>query len=152
MADITHWHSLEFEALSLQTLYDIMALRQAVFVVEQDCPYQDMDGFDQVADHLFCSENGAILAYQRCLPPGSTYEESSIGRIIVAPQARGRQMGRELVQRGIDHNRQRWPSHAIRIGAQAHLAEFYGSLGFVIEGDGYVEDGIPHVHMVLSAA
>ena len=144
------WSTHRFAELDIHTLYEILALRQSIFVVEQDCPYQDLDGLDQDAYHMSCRDNGDLLAYQRCLPPGVSYPESSIGRIIVSAAARGRKLGRELVQRGIDFNRAHWPDHDIRIGAQAHLADFYGSLGFEIDGEQYVEDGIPHVHMVLA--
>jgi ElaA protein len=144
------WTIQTFAEFDTNTLYDVLALRQAIFVVEQNCPYQDLDGLDQAAFHMLCREGHTLLAYQRCLPPGTSYPESSIGRIIVSAAARGRQLGRELVQRGIDFNREQWPDADIRIGAQAHLADFYGSLGFELEGEEYVEDGIPHVHMVLA--
>ena len=145
------WSIQTFAELDTDTLYDILSLRQAIFVVEQNCPYQDLDGQDRPAFHMTCREGDTLLAYQRCLPPGVSYPESSIGRIVVAAAARGRQLGRELVQRGIDFNREQWPAADIRIGAQAHLAAFYGSLGFEVQGEEYIEDGIPHVHMVLTA-
>ena len=144
------WSIQTFAELDTNTLYDIIALRQAIFVVEQNCPYQDLDGLDKAAFHMTCRVDNTLLAYQRCLPPGTSYAESSIGRIIVSTAARGRQLGRELVQRGIDFNRRQWPGADMRIGAQAHLAAFYGSLGFKLQGDEYIEDGIPHVHRVLS--
>ena len=149
MNSTPEWSIQAFAELDTNTLYEILELRQAIFVVEQNCPYQDLDGLDQPAIHMSCREGDTLLAYQRCLPPGTSYRESSIGRIIVSAAARGRQLGRELVQRGIDFNRKQWPGHDIRIGAQAHLADFYGSLGFQVVGDEYIEDGIPHVHMVL---
>jgi ElaA protein len=106
-----------------------------VFVVEQNCPYPDLDGLDLHGWHMRCLQGGTVLAYQRCLPPGVAYPESSLGR--------------ELVQRGIDFNRQRWPEADIYIGAQAYLLAFYSSLGFVSEGEPYLEDGILHIHMRL---
>ncbi len=151
MNSTPEWSIQAFAELDTNTLYEILELRQAIFVVEQNCPYQDLDGLDQPAFHMSCREGDTLLAYQRCLPPGASYKESSIGRIIVSAAARGRQLGRELVQRGIDFNRAQWPDHDIRIGAQAHLADFYGSLGFRVVGEEYIEDGIPHVHMVLPA-
>lgn len=145
------WEALPFDALDVHRLYAILALREAVFVVEQNCPYLDCDGLDPVAWHLLCRRGDTLLAYQRCLPPGTPYRESSIGRIIVPEAGRGRGLGRELVRRGIAFNRERWPGHAIRIGAQARLTAFYESLGFLVDGDVYDEDGIDHIHMVLPA-
>jgi ElaA protein len=145
------WEALPFEALDVHRLYDILALRQAVFVVEQDCPYLDCDGLDAAAWHLFCRRDDTLLAYQRCLPPGAPYRESSIGRIIVPAAGRGRGLGRDLVRRGIAFNRERWPGHGIRIGAQARLTAFYESLGFTVDGAIYDEDGIDHIHMTLPA-
>lgn len=147
MSSDAHWQAIGFAELDTATLYQVMQLRQAVFVVEQNCSYQDLDGLDQLATHILCRDQGQLLAYQRCLPPGTSYPESSLGRVIVAPAARGRRLGRDLVQRGIDHNLQTWPASDIRIGAQAYLETFYASLGFVPEGDVYLEDGISHRHM-----
>jgi len=152
MAKDGEWQALRFEELGIHGLYAILALRQAVFVVEQDCPYQDCDGLDAGAWHLLCRRGDELLAYQRCLPPGTPYRESSIGRIIVPEAGRGLGLGRELVRRGIAFNRERWPGHAIRIGAQARLTAFYESLGFTVAGDVYDEDGIDHIHMTLPAA
>ncbi|MEH6608404.1 MAG: GNAT family N-acetyltransferase [Halioglobus sp.] len=124
-------------------------MRQNVFIIEQDCLYPDLDDLDQDAMHMTGRNGESLQAYQRCLAPGVCYQESSIGRIIVAPFSRGTQLGRELVQRGIDHNRSQWPDHGIQIGAQAQLTKFYSSLGFVSLEDEYMEDGILHVHMLL---
>ncbi|MEE4278615.1 MAG: GNAT family N-acetyltransferase [Halieaceae bacterium] len=150
MTNAGQWTWKAFDELSPQELYDALQLRAAIFVVEQNCAYLDLDGLDPVAIHCFCHEDGRLIAYQRCLGPGTAFDESSIGRIIVDPSQRGRALGRELVQRGIDYNLRSWPDHPIRIGAQAHLAHFYGSLGFVSENDHYLEDGIEHVHMRLA--
>ncbi|WP_235898606.1 GNAT family N-acetyltransferase [Parahaliea maris] len=146
-----HWQTLTFDDLSLDALYAALQLRQAVFVVEQDCPYQDLDGLDQASFHMLCWRGDELLATQRCLPPGLSYTQSAIGRIVVSPQARGLKLGRELVRRGIDFNLAQWPGSGIRIGAQAYLLDFYTSLGFVSEEDEYVEDGIPHIHMLFRA-
>lgn len=145
------WIIRDFTSLSCAQLYAILQLRQAVFVVEQNCVYQDLDNLDQCGDHLFLLHHDEPIAYQRCLPPGSAFAESSIGRIIVAPAARGERLGSRLVQRGIEHNRTRWPESPIRIGAQAHLQGFYAALGFRVAGDLYLEDGIEHIHMLLDA-
>lgn len=141
------WKIFSFAEFSLEELYAVLRLRQEVFVVEQNSPYLDLDGLDQQATHMLCKDDGALIAYQRCLPPGLKYPESSLGRIMVSGQMRGQQLGRELAQRGIDFNLLHWPSSDICISAQAHLQDFYGSLGFTAEGDEYPEDGIPHRQM-----
>lgn len=142
-----HWRTSEFNELGRDELYQMLCLRHQVFVVEQNCVYLDLDGLDTQAVHIQCLEDGRLLAYQRCLAPGISYPQSSIGRILVAPEARGLRLGRLLVQRGIDHNLSRWPGSGIRINAQAYLAAFYGSLGFVTDGEEEEEDGIMHVQM-----
>jgi ElaA protein len=141
------WEILAFTALTSPWLYAVLRLRQNVFVVEQHCAYHDIDDLDQGATHMLCKSGTALLAYQRCLPPGLSYPESSLGRIVVCPTMRGQQLGRELVQRGIAHNLSQWPQCGIRINAQAHLQPFYASLGFVAEGDEYLLDHIPHRQM-----
>lgn len=146
-----NWQTRAFDELGPQLLYAILRLRQEVFVVEQNCAYLDLDGRDEKALHMLCTRNGEPLAYQRCLPPGLGYAESSLGRIVVHPDSRGLQLGRELVQRGIDHNLQCWAGNDICISAQAHLQCFYASLGFAGEGDEYMEDDIPHRKMRYKA-
>jgi ElaA protein len=146
-----HWQINSFAELTTAELYGVLQVRQEVFVVEQDSAYLDLDGLDQGAIHMLCKRNARILAYQRCLAPGLKYPESSLGRILVCQALRGQQLGRELVQRGIEHNLQHWPEHDICISAQAHLQAFYGSLGFVAEGEGYLEDRIAHRKMRYSA-
>lgn len=142
------WQTALFNELSQLQLYAALRLRQQVFAIEQDSLYLDLDNKDQQAVHMLCWEGDELLAYQRCLTPGVSYPESSIGRIVVAAQARGRQLGLELVQRGIAHNLERWPQHGIRISAQAYLERFYTDLGFEVRGDVYAEDGIPHIQML----
>lgn len=143
------WRLVAFDELSLEMLYDVLALRADVFVVEQNSAYLDPDGRDRQSRHLLCLDNGQLCAYQRCLPPGLAYPESSLGRIVVSASARGQGLGEALVMRGIEHNFSRWPDHDIKISAQAHLQEFYGALGFVAEGEIYLEDGIEHRAMRL---
>lgn len=138
------WHESSFDALTPAQLYAIMALRQRVFVVEQACAYLDADGVDPASRHLWAEHDGAIHAYVRIVPAGIKFAEQSIGRVITAPEARGTGLGRELMQRGIAA----CTAGPIRIGAQAHLEKFYGSLGFVRASDVYDEDGIPHIEMV----
>jgi ElaA protein len=145
------WQILDFVQLGREQLYDILRLRQEVFVVEQDCVYLDLDGLDRQATHILCSRGEQLLAYQRCLPPGVSYPESSLGRIVVCPAARGLRLGRELVQRGIAYNMKQWPGSGIRINAQAYLRDFYAGLGFVASGSEYEEDGIMHQQMVYGS-
>jgi ElaA protein len=142
------WQTSAFNALTPADLYRAIKLRQDVFVLEQACLYPDLDDLDQQATHILCWRGEELVAYQRCLPPGVSYPESSIGRIIVTPEVRGIKLGRQLVQRGIDYNLAQWPDHDIKIGAQAHLQPFYRSLGFATVGEEYLEDGIMHAPML----
>lgn len=144
------WLNTRFEALSATELYAVLQLRQDIFVVEQACVYRDLDGLDAHCWHMRHLQDAELLAYQRCLPPGLSYAESSLGRITVTAAARGTGLGRALVQRGIDFNRQQWPGAGIAIGAQAYLRDFYASLGFVASGEPYLEDGIFHLPMRLT--
>ncbi len=146
------WRSAEFDQLSAPELYAILHLRQQVFVIEQDCLYPDLDGLDQQALHLCGWREDTLLTYLRALPPGVSYPESSLGRIVVSPAARGQDLGRELVRRGIELTLARWPEAGICISAQAHLEPFYQSMGFDTVSDAYDEDGIPHIKMRLPAA
>lgn len=141
------WQTLAFTELSGEDLYAAMRLRQQIFVVEQNCAYLDLDNLDQHATHMLGKGDGDLLAYQRCLAPGLSYPESSLGRIVVSPALRGQQIGKLLVQRGIQYNLLQWPGSGIRINAQAHLQDFYAGLGFVAEGSEYLEDNIPHRQM-----
>ncbi len=147
------WQWLRFEQLGLDDLYDALALRQQVFVVEQRCPYLDADGLDRCAWHLLGRDTGGGLQAQlRVVDPGRKYAEPSIGRVLTAPEVRGSGVGRDLMQQGIARCAGAWPAQGIRISAQAHLQRFYRSLGFEPLGDIYVEDDIPHVDMVRGAA
>ena len=142
------WQTSSFSDLTNTELYAILRLRQEVFVVEQRSIYIDLDGRDLQARHMSCWEGDALIAYQRLLAPGLVYPESAMGRIVVCPRARGDRLGRELVQRGLEHNLSRWPQHDVRINAQAYLETFYRDLGFVVDSDEYEEDGIPHLQML----
>ncbi len=145
-----NWHWCRFEDLGVHELYDALALRSRVFVLEQG-PYQDADGLDPDAWHLLGRDSGgALIAYLRVVDPGRKYEEPSIGRVVVAPEARGRTLGRALMQEGIARCRAAWPGRGIRISAQARLERFYRSLGFELVGAEYLEDGIPHIEMLRS--
>ena len=142
------WQTCDFAGLNTLELYAALRLRQQVFVLEQHCLYLDLDDLDQEAIHMLCWRDGQLLAYQRCLAPGANFNESALGRIVVSALARGQDLGREIVRRGIKHNLARWPGHDIRINAQAYLEAFYAELGFVAEGDVFDEDDIPHIQMV----
>ena len=141
---------LSFDQLNLYQLYDIMVLRQEVFVVEQNCPYLDADGNDQKSRHLIgYSDDGELLAYARLLPKGMSYENyHSIGRVVTSSKARGKGYGRPLMQQAITASQQYFGDGTIKISAQAHLEKYYVSLGFKIVGEGYLEDGIPHIGMI----
>jgi ElaA protein len=146
------YQCLSFQALSLDQLYAIMVLRQEVFVVEQHCPYLDADGQDQKAHHLMgYDEEGRLATYVRILPKGVSYENyASIGRVVTAPFARGKGLGRLLMQTAAKQLYQLYGVNTpIKLSAQAHLQGYYGSLGFEAVGEMYLEDGIPHVGMVL---
>ncbi len=142
-----NWTWSRFPELGVDNLYDALALRCRVFIVEQ-VAYLDPDGLDRSSWHLLGRDGkGALQVYLRVVDPGVKYDEPSIGRVVAAPESRGRGAGRLLMQEGIARCAAAWPARAIRIGAQAHLARFYGSLGFEIASETYVEDGIPHVEM-----
>lgn len=145
------WQAATFGQLSNRELYEILKLRQEVFAVEQNSIYVDPDGLDLEAIHISLWQDGRLLAYQRCLPPGLQETESTLGRIVVAKEARGRDLGKRLVRRGIEHNMEQWPGVDIRIHAQAYLEQFYAGLGFETEGGIYDLDTIPHLDMVFTA-
>ncbi|MDY6947650.1 MAG: GNAT family N-acetyltransferase [Pseudomonadota bacterium] len=129
-------------------LHAIFAARQAVFIVEQLCPYLDIDGKDPKALHLSGWSGAQLAAYLRLLPPGVSYpDQPSLGRIVTTQLARGTGLGRELVARGLEKLYELYPTMSTRIGAQAHLQKFYGSLGFVQSSQPYDEDGIMHIEM-----
>ena len=146
------WRTLLFPELSLDDLYAILRLRQKVFVLEQHCVFLDLDNLDQQAIHILGTRGDSVVAYQRCIAPEPQDRASLLGRIVVSPVMRGRQLGAELVRRGIAHNLQRWPGHDIRISAQSRLQHFYTNLGFAAEGSEYLEDDIPHMQMCYSAS
>jgi ElaA protein len=136
-----------FADIPASLLYEILKLRQDVFIIEQQSIYEDIDRLDQSSHHILFLEGDQLAAYSRILPAGMKYEEASVGRIIVAPGFRGKGIGRELVRQSVSHLRKTY-SGAIRIEAQAHLQEFYREFQFRPEGNVYDMDGIPHIQMV----
>ena len=145
------WNFAHFSELSVADLYDIMALRASVFIVEQRCAYQDPDGVDTLSHHLWCrSVSGEIAAYLRVVPPGARYDEPSLGRIVTSAAARGSGLGRAVVSEGIQRAELLYPGTALRIGAQRYLLRFYESFGFQRTGYDYDEDDIPHSEMLRS--
>lgn len=141
------WRLKTFENLDVHELYAILRLRSEVFVVEQQCVFQDMDNKDQQCYHLMAWENGLLSAYTRLVPPGVSYEQCSIGRVVTSPTARGRGMGKLLMEKSIEETIRLFGKSPIKIGAQLYLKHFYESLGFTQSSDIYDEDGIDHIEM-----
>ncbi len=140
-----------FEALNNHELYDILQLRQEIFIVEQNCPYLDADSKDLQAIHISGrNQKQELVTYSRVLPPGVSYTGfSSIGRVVCRQVYRQYGHGVSLMQKAIAHTKQLYPDDPIKIGAQAYLKRFYESLGFVDIGEPYLEDGIPHIIMTM---
>lgn len=144
-----NWVLKKFADLLPAELYAIMQLRNEVFVVEQNCIYQDADNKDQLSYHYMGWQNGKLVAYTRLLPPGVAYAEPSIGRVVTSPSARGGGIGRELMKKSVEQIKNIFGNVSIKIGAQLYLLKFYSSLGFQQTSDIYLEDNIEHVEMVL---
>ncbi len=137
--------------MSTSELYAILQLRNEVFVVEQDCPYQDLDDADREALHLFIVENNTVIAYSRLFPPNVKYADSaSIGRVVVKQNCRDRNIGKWLMQQSIKEIQSIYQASSITISAQSYLLRFYRALGFVEIGEEYLEDDIPHYKMILT--
>ena len=150
MSNIT-FRCLPFHQLTVDELYAIMALRQEVFVVEQNCPYLDADGKDQAAWHLMGFENDDLVLHTRLLPKGISYEEyASIGRVVNHPKVRGKGAGQLLMWKSIKLCHLLFGKTPIKIGAQTYLLKFYEKFGFRSTGEEYLEDGIPHTKMILT--
>jgi len=146
------WQFSRFADLTPFDLYDVLAARQNVFILEQTCLYPDIDGYDLEAHHLLgwldVDGKRQLAAYLRVLAPGAKYDEMSIGRVITTPAARGSGAGRALLDQGIAHAEALHPGHRIRIGAQQYLERFYASFGFETVSAPYDEDGIMHIDML----
>jgi ElaA protein len=147
MSDSINWILKKFDELTLDELYAILQLRSEVFVVEQNCVYHDPDGKDNQAWHLMGIDKNQLLAYARILPPGISYVDPSIGRVVTAPRVRKTGLGKELILRSIDTCEKNFDKLSITLAAQLYLKDFYASLGFKISGEVYKEDGIDHIQM-----
>lgn len=146
------WKIKHFSEITTLELYNLIQLREKVFVVEQDCPYLDVDGKDLDAYHIFCvNQNDAILATSRILKPGVSYPETSIGRVCVAQEARKNKLGKEMMLLCIEFIQNKMQHNEIRLSAQTYLTQFYKDLGFEPIGEIYLEDNIPHIEMYFAS-
>jgi len=145
-----NWYIFKWGELNAQDLYDLLALRSAVFVVEQNCPYQDLDGKDQKSDHIFARDkDGELIACARIVYPGISYSEWSIGRVATAMKVRGSGTGKLLMEQCMSYLIQECDAGGIRISAQEYLLKFYEGFGFEQVSESYLEDDIPHVEMLF---
>lgn len=142
------WKIKPFSKLSTEELYQILKIRQQVFIVEQTCYYLDADGYDQQAVHIWAEKEGEILAYSRVFEPGIKYKEASIGRVLTNPNYRKNNLGKILIRFSINTIESRFRTQSIRISAQDYLLRFYSEFGFQDTGKKYLEDDIPHTEMV----
>ena len=142
------WQWCDLSELTTSQWYRVVAAREPVFVVEQKCAYQELDGWDLHAAHLIAWHGEEVAAYLRCFAPGVKWPEASLGRILTTQPFRSSGLGRELVARGLRRIDVQHPGSPVRIGAQSHLERFYGSFGFRVDSAQYLEDGIPHIEML----
>lgn len=141
---------LTFERLSLDELYKVLQLRSEVFVIEQDCVYQDIDGKDQKALHILGLKDNELVAYTRIFPPGFYFEEAAIGRVVVKQNQRKNSYGHEILKASVKAIEENFNTRRIKLSAQTYLIRFYESHGFKQIGKAYLEDGIPHIAMIKS--
>jgi ElaA protein len=145
-----NWTQKTFEQLTVNELYRILKERVAIFVVEQECAYLELDDQDQDATHLYLEENGDIMAYCRLLPKGSKYKEPSIGRVMVKHQYRKQGLAHQLMSKAVSIMKNEWDEPVIKLQAQSHLQHFYSQYGFEVVSEEYMDDGIPHVDMLFT--
>lgn len=141
------WVKKKWSEISLEELYSVLRLRSEVFVVEQDCVYQDIDNKDQIAIHLLGYINKELIAYSRLFNEGDYFKETSFGRAIIKKEKRGQGYGDELVKESLKTIKNYYGNKKVKISAQAHLKTFYSKHAFIAKGKEYLEDGIPHVSM-----
>ncbi|GGZ60012.1 MULTISPECIES: GNAT family N-acetyltransferase [Mesonia] len=137
-----------FQELTISELYQILQLRSEVFVVEQDCVYQDIDGKDEKALHILGKKEGKIVAYTRCFAPNIYFEEAAIGRVVVKETERKFGYGHQILKASVEEIQQRYQTTTIKLSAQQYLTHFYETHNFKQIGEGYLEDGIPHIAML----
>jgi ElaA protein len=138
-----------FSELTTIELYNILQLRAEIFVVEQDCVYNDIDGLDKEAIHQFCEKGGEVVAYSRLLKPGTRFPDYSIGRVVVKNSERGTGLGIKMMEEAKTFILEEWKADKIKISAQKYLQQFYEYFGFVVVTEEYLEDNIPHVGMLF---
>lgn len=143
-----NWIIKTFNELTTDELYKILQLRNEVFIVEQECPYQDIDGKDNESYHIFLKKDNEVIAYSRILKKGISYEQASIGRVIVKKDYRGGNIAKDMLLKSISFIKNSLHEKEIKIQAQAYLDKFYSSLGFEKISDVYLEDNIPHMDML----
>ena len=141
------WKIKSFDEITTSELYEIIKARVDVFVVEQNCPYPDLDGYDQKAIHIWAEQENVVLAYCRIFNKGIKYGETSIGRVLTTERARGKNLGKQLIQYAVETIENRFHTTQIRISAQDYLLRFYSGFGFEDTGKKYLEDNIPHTEM-----
>lgn len=145
------WFIKPFEKLTNDELYALLKLRVDVFVIEQDCPYPELDNYDQQAMHYFLKINEEFAAYVRILPSNSKYEEVSIGRVLVLKRFRRQGYAQQIMQKAIDYVMNEWKETRIKVQGQEYLKDFYSGFGFEQVSESYLEDGIPHIDMIWEA-
>lgn len=146
------WQWFKFHEFTPSLLYQVLKLRQDVFVVEQNCPYPELDDKDQDSLHLVGFDQEEIAATTRVVPPGISYPELSLGRVVVSPKYRGKGLGHILLTETLNGILQHYGTVAVKISAQTHLQSYYQAAGFHTVGEAYLEDGFPHVAMVKPAS
>jgi ElaA protein len=146
------WVCKKFDELTARELYAILQLRNEVFVVEQNCVYQDADNKDAASYHFMAWENGMLAGYTRLIPAGVAYALPSIGRVVTSPKFRGQGVGKLLMEKSIEWTKDLFGKTSIKLGAQLYLKKFYESFGFQQSSDVYLEDGIKHIEMIRATA
>ena len=150
LINIVKFKTITFSEFTVKELYETLQLRSEVFVVEQDCVYQDIDFKDQKALHVLVYKNDKLVAYTRIFKPGDYFNEASIGRVVVHENERKYGYGHDLIKESIIAIEKQFNTATIHISAQRYLEKFYNTHGFVKSGDGYLEDGIPHIKMLIN--